>query len=267
MIDFPNPKLNLGLYITGRRTDGYHNIETCFFPVRDWYDVLEILPAQQLSFKATGLNIPDDGKENLCLRAYHLLKSDFDLPPVSIFLHKVLPVGGGLGGGSSDAAFTLKLLNEKFDLGIEQTQLLHYAAQLGSDCPFFILNRPCLAKGRGEILEPIPLNMTGNWLTILVPPVQVSTREAYAGVQLSRPNRPLREILFQPDSWRNELINGFESTIFGRYPLLATLKEQLYAQGAWYASMSGSGACIFGLFYSKPNLSALGEIACWCGRL
>ncbi len=247
MLSFPSVKINLGLYITERRADNYHTISSCFYPV-PWNDVLEVVPSEQFEFIQTGLDIPGKKEDNLCVKAYHLLQSKYNFNPASVHLHKIIPMGAGLGGGSSDAAFTLKALNTLFKLGLSLPQLEEYAAQLGSDCAFFIQNRPVLAGGRGEIMEEVPLDLTGNHLYIVCPPIHISTAEAYKGVRPKAFQEDYRALLYHPASWKASLHNQFEDTLFPLYPQLHEIKQDLYDKGAWYATMSGSGSSIIGLF-------------------
>lgn len=257
MLTFPNCKINLGLHVTAKRPDGYHDLETCFFPI-DWQDALEILPAEELSFSSSGIDIPGDNADNLCLRAYQLLAADHDLPPVRIILQKNIPIGAGLGGGSADASFTLKALNEHFGLHVPTEQLEAYALQLGSDCPFFIRNEPVIARGRGELFEPLSLDLSGYYFLLVNPGIHVSTAQAYAGVKPQAPARPLSEVLAQPVStWRDSLVNDFEASVFAAFPEIARWKERLYALGASYACMSGSGATVFGIFEEKPAMETV----------
>ncbi|HEX9509780.1 MAG TPA: 4-(cytidine 5'-diphospho)-2-C-methyl-D-erythritol kinase [Puia sp.] len=257
MVFFPNCKINLGLKVLRRRGDGFHDLETIFYPLAV-RDVLEIVRSEQLEFTSTGLPIPGDSENNLCLRAYHLLKKDFPLlSPVHIYLHKHIPIGAGLGGGSSDGATMLRLLNASFHLQLPDEKLLEYAAQLGSDCPFFILNKPCLAGGRGEKLAPIELDLEGYSFAIVHPGVHISTAWAFAQCIPHAGGKPVEAIIRQPvDTWAAELINDFEKPILQSYPELKTLKEQLYSQGALYASMTGSGSSFFGIF-EKGQLPSL----------
>jgi len=252
MIVFPNCKINLGLHITGKRADGYHNLQTIFYPVL-LQDILEILPtpaATETTFTPTGLPIAGDRDSNLCLKAYNLLKQDFPiLPFVQIHLHKTIPMGAGLGGGSADGAFTLVLLNKKFDLKLSQQQLIDYALQLGSDCPFFIINKPSYAEGRGELLQPVELNLSAYNLVIVNPGIHVNTGWAFAQLQPATPAKSLQEIIQQPiTTWKDELLNNFEAPVAKAHPAIADIKTQLYQQGAVYASMTGSGSTVFGLF-------------------
>lgn len=254
MIVFPNCKINLGLHILRKRADGYHDLETVFYPVR-FTDILELIPErtttdQQVNYAQSGLDIQGNPLDNLCVKAYLLLKKDYPaLPPVKMHLHKVIPTGAGLGGGSADAAFTLQLLNDYFKLGLSTDQLLHYALSLGSDCPFFILNKPAYATGRGELLEPVSVDLTGYTLVIINPGIHVPTAQAFAGIRPAQPERSLKEIIALPvSSWAYELINDFEKPIFYQYPEIAAIKDELYRAGAVYASMSGSGSTVYGLF-------------------
>lgn len=254
MVVFPHCKINLGLHIISRREDGYHNIETCFYPV-PWTDILEIIKAEKFSFSNSGLDIPGNPKDNLCIKAYQLLQRDFDLAPVQMHLHKVIPTGAGLGGGSSDAAFTLRSLNSIFNLKLSNQQLNDYASQLGSDCSFFVDDKPMFGSSRGEILTPTSLNLKGMFLALVKPDTHVATSEAYAGVKPQRPAITLDEILMLPLSeWRGKLVNDFEQSVFQKYPDIAAIKQELYNQGAVYASMSGSGASVFGIFNSPIEL-------------
>ena len=251
MILFPNAKINVGLRIKSKRADGYHELETIFYPV-NYCDVLEILPSDEIAFTSSGIDIPGDG--NLCLDAYHLLKQDFNIPAVHIHLHKIIPIGAGLGGGSSDAAFTLKGLNDIFDLQLSSEQLRIYAVQIGADCPFFIENKPMLATGIGEVLESIDLDLSAYHIAIVKPDIHVSTAEAYSGVTPKEPLCSLRDLIKSPiKEWQFQ--NDFEQSVFSKHPAIKELKNLLYKQGAVYAAMSGSGSSVYGLFESRPNLN------------
>ncbi len=265
MIVFPNCKINLGLRVTAKRADGYHNIETIFYPV-PLNDVLEIIPYSDTSqnangavFTQTGTMVDGDEKDNLCIKAFHLLKKDFpQLPSVKIHLHKDIPIGAGLGGGSADAAFALKLLNEIFRLHLSTDQLLSYALLLGSDCPFFVLNKPCFAGGRGEIMEPVAATLAGYHLLLVNPAIHINTGWAFSQLNLkaNRTVKSLQSIITSPiASWKTELINDFEQAVFQQYPAIAIIKDRLYQQRALYASMSGSGSTVYGLFDKKPNFA------------
>ncbi|SNS03787.1 4-diphosphocytidyl-2-C-methyl-D-erythritol kinase [Belliella buryatensis] len=253
MISFPNAKINLGLHITAKRKDGYHDIETCMVPI-PLYDALEIILDKKTIFTSTGLPIPGSDKDNLIMKALKLFRKDFnELPHINIHLHKNIPMGAGLGGGSADAAFALKLMNNLFDLHLEDWFLEDYAAQLGSDCPFFIENTPKIATGRGEILEPIDLDLKGTYLLLINPQIHIGTKEAYAGVTPTAPAVDLKAALTDRSRWKDELINDFEASVFPRYPEIDSIKSQLYEMGAFYAAMSGSGSTVFGLFEEKPE--------------
>ncbi len=254
MIAFPVCKINLGLSIISKREDGYHNLETCFYPV-PWCDILEVIPADQTSFSTSGISIPGDEKSNLCLRAYHLLKQDFRLPEVKIHLHKIIPMGAGLGGGSSDGAKTLQLLNDIFQLNLSIDQLLKYASQLGSDCSFFLYDRPMIGTGKGEILRQTSVSLKDYFLVLVKPPVHVSTQQAYANVIPKSVEMPTEEVLRLPIArWKTYLKNDFEDSVFKAQPVIQEIKEQLYSQGAVYASMSGSGSSVFGIFEKSKHL-------------
>jgi 4-diphosphocytidyl-2-C-methyl-D-erythritol kinase len=261
MISFPNCKINLGLHIIGKRDDGYHDLETIFYPVRikDAIEVIEKAPTQ---FSISGLEIGGEEQNNLCLKAYHLLKKDFpQLPPVHMHLHKLIPTGAGLGGGSADGAFTLKLINKKFDLALSEKQLIGYALQLGSDCPFFILDKPCFATGRGELLDQIAVDLSTYKILIVHPGIHISTAWAFSKLSGSRPRRgpgnskSSRETIQQPIStWREELINDFEEPVFSQYPEIKKIKDELYDAGAAYSSMSGSGSSVYGIFRKEDRI-------------
>ncbi|MEO5571960.1 MAG: 4-(cytidine 5'-diphospho)-2-C-methyl-D-erythritol kinase [Bacteroidia bacterium] len=265
MVCFPNSKINLGLNIVEKRSDGYHNIETIFYPVQ-WCDVLEVgswksevgsFPIQsgqeileeKINFSGSGLDVDGDSKNNLCVKAYELLKKDFQLPIIKMHLHKIIPMGAGLGGGSSDAAFTLKLLNELFALKLRHDSLKDYANQIGSDCAFFIDDVPAYASGRGEVLEKINLSLKGYFILIVKPEVHISTVEAYKMIKPQLREKSLKKIIQQPiTDWKNLLKNDFEKSVFEKYPVIAEIKNNMYHQGAVYASMSGSGSAVYGIF-------------------
>ncbi|GAA5043589.1 4-diphosphocytidyl-2-C-methyl-D-erythritol kinase [Marivirga lumbricoides] len=249
MLVFPNAKINLGLNIVSKRTDGYHNISSCFYPI-PVKDALEIIPANKASFESTGLAIPGDPEDNLIWKAYQMLNKDFKLPEMAIILHKAIPMGAGLGGGSANGAFMLKLLNEYFDLKLSDKTLEEYALKLGSDCPFFIQNQPQLVSGRGEIFEPVSLNLKGYFLGLVYPGIHIGTKEAYGGIAPKKPKTSVKEILLKKPigEWENLLKNDFEESVFRLYPNLAILKNKLYDAGAIYASMTGSGSTLYGLF-------------------
>ncbi len=248
MVSFPPCKINLGLQIINKRPDGYHDLLTCFYPV-PWTDILEIIPADQFAFTSSGNSIPGATEDNLCIKAYQLLKQEFDLAPVHIHLHKIIPTGAGLGGGSADAAHMLRLLNTIFQLQLPQQTLMDYAAKLGSDCAFFIQDNPMFGQGRGEILAKISVNLRGNYLVLVKPEIHVSTAEAFAGIRPRRPQHTLEEVFLQPMAdWKTMLKNDFEESVFWKYPVIQALKDKMYGIGAQYASMSGSGSAVFGIF-------------------
>ncbi len=256
MIVFPNCKINLGLQILEKREDGFHNLETVFYPA-PFRDALEISPNDnaEIEFAATGLSVDGDPKNNLCLKAYHLLKKDFpQIPAVKIHLHKVIPMGAGLGGGSADAAFTLSLLNRKFKLNLSTPVLLNYALQLGSDCPFFIINKPCYATGRGEILEEINLDLSNYKIVLINPGIHVNTGWAFSNINPSPSIKNIKTIVQQPvNTWRDELTNDFETAVFTAHPQIKWIKNTLYDSGAVYAAMSGSGSTVLGIFDTGFN--------------
>lgn len=254
MIVFPNAKINLGLHVASRREDGYHNLETVFYPL-PFCDALEVIADDQFSFESTGIAC-GDVTDNLCVKAFQLLKKDFpQLPEVKMHLHKIIPTGGGLGGGSSDGAFTLKLINEKLSLGLNEAKLSEYALQLGSDCPFFIINKPCLASGRGEILSKIPLSLQGYFLLMIMPGIHISTKNIFQRIQISKPKVSFTEVIHLPTGeWQQHLKNDFETVVFGMYPELKQIKEEIYNAGAIYASMTGTGSTVYGLFKERISL-------------
>jgi 4-diphosphocytidyl-2-C-methyl-D-erythritol kinase len=253
MISFPNCKINLGLYVTAKRPDGYHNLETIFFPI-PFTDVLEFIPGEHMQFNTTGLSVPVEPGQNLCLKAYQLLKTKHpSLPPLHIHLHKVIPMGAGLGGGSADAAFMLSMLNRYFQLGMAETALMDLALQLGSDCPFFIWNKPAFATGRGEMLEPVALHLSGMSIALVNPGIHVSTAQAFAGIRPRDPKIQLKQRILEPVSqWRSWLSNDFEQSVALKYREINFIKDHLYEKGALYASMTGSGSTVYGIFDALP---------------
>ena len=255
MIAFPNCKINLGLNVIAKRSDGYHDLQTILLPV-PVNDTLEIIPSEKTSLALTGLQIEGAPGSNLCIKAYELLRSKFSLPPVQIHLHKVIPAGSGLGGGSSDAAFTLQLLNQKFNLGLALNELIDLAAELGSDCPFFILNRPAYGTGRGDMLQPLDLSQLNPYFGLIVSPgLHISTAWAFQQIVPKPSAEPLREVIKNPlANWKLILGNDFEEPVFGLYPELSEIKAQLYKAGALYASLSGSGSALYGLFETLPTI-------------
>lgn len=269
MISFPPCKINIGLNVLSKRPDGYHDIETCFYPV-PWTDILEIIPSETLTLTYSGLPIPGDATDNLCLKAYEILKKDFDISPVKIHLHKVIPTGAGLGGGSSNAAYTLRLLSSIFNLTLNTNQLKSYASQLGSDCAFFIEDSPMIGTGRGEILNRIQLKLNGKFIVLIKPDVHVSTAEAYAGVkpQLNPENLSVDLTKTDLSEWRDLVKNDFEESVFRNHPFLREIKLKLYKHGAAYASMSGSGSAVYGIFEKSADLKDLFQNSTyWSGTL
>lgn len=260
MITFPNAKINLGLNIVEKRPDGYHNLETVFYPVA-LEDALEIneVPKTESKEKCQlhqyGTPIAGNPQDNLVVKAYHLLDSEFGLPPVEIHLYKHIPSGAGLGGGSSDAAFMLKLLNEKFLLSLSDEKLEDYAVRLGADCPFFIANKPVYAEGTGNLFSPIPLSLKGYRILLIKPDIFVSTREAFSHITPQRPAIALKDVVSQPVSeWKELMVNDFEKSVFPQHPQIEAIKNELYQQGAIYAAMSGSGSSVFGLFEATVTI-------------
>jgi 4-diphosphocytidyl-2-C-methyl-D-erythritol kinase len=252
MLSFPNCKINLGLHVTRRRDDGYHDLETVFYPL-PLKDALEIIrgTGDTVQFNQTGLAIAGDSDSNLCVRAWQLLKKDFpELPGINMHLHKTISIGAGLGGGSADGAFALALLNRLFQLGIDPTRLESYALQLGSDCPFFIRNRPTLATGRGEVMTDVELDLSAYSFVMVNPGIHVSTAEAFKGITPRQPARSIRDIVQLPvEEWKQAgLTNDFEAPVCNQYPVISAIKKSLYAAGASYASMTGSGSSVYGIF-------------------
>ncbi|MDR1273269.1 MAG: 4-(cytidine 5'-diphospho)-2-C-methyl-D-erythritol kinase [Odoribacteraceae bacterium] len=260
MIVYPNAKINVGLFVAGKRPDGFHDIETIFYPVGA-RDILEVNLAPgrggECLFRCTGLDAGEAG-DNLVARAHRLLAADFDLPPVRVHLHKQVPAGAGLGGGSSDAAFALVALNDLCGLALSRGQLLDYAARLGSDCPFFIYNRPVLARGRGEVMTPVDLSLDRYRVAIVKPAGGVSTVEAY---RLVRPRATLPDLAglasLPPGRWRGKVVNDFEEAILPLLPESRRVKERLEEAGAVYASMTGSGSAVYALFDRPVDVAAL----------
>lgn len=273
MITFPNAKINLGLNITEKRSDGYHNLETVFYPV-PLEDALEVHVLNSLDQKfalhISGIEVAGSIESNLVVKAYLLLEKEFQLPPIDIHLFKHIPSGAGLGGGSADAAFMLKLLNDRFSLNITDNDLEAYAATLGADCAFFIKNTPTYACGIGNIFSPVTLSLKGYRLMIIKPDIFVSTREAFSQIKPHHPKHLLKEVIAQPvTEWKEFLVNDFEESVFPQYPAIREIKEELYQQGAVYAAMSGSGSSVFGLFNSEaafPQIE-IKDAFCFQGEL
>lgn len=248
MITFPNAKINLGLNVVERRSDGYHNIETLFYPVA-LSDILEVLPGHDFLFETSGFHLDSEPEKNLVVKAYLLLKQKYDLPPVKIHLHKVIPFGAGLGGGSSDAAFMLKLLNQIFEIGLSAAQLKTIASEIGADCPFFIANQPAFATGTGNQLVAIDLDLSRYQLVLVKPPFGVNTANAYKVIKPYRQSTSIKDIVTGPiETWKDNLKNDFEKPVFEVFPEIESIKQSLYDLGAIYASMSGSGSAVFAFF-------------------
>jgi len=256
MVLFPNAKINLGLNVVQKRPDGYHDLETVFYPV-NLKDALEVIESSESSFHLSGLPVNGNTDDNLCLKAYKLLKKHFpDLPCVTIYLHKAIPMGAGLGGGSANGAFMLSILNDKFQLHLTQQQLINFALQLGSDCPFFIINKPCFATGRGENLLSAEVDLSAYKIILVNPGIHISTKAAFSDLIPGIPEKSIRQIISQPIStWKNELVNDFEMNVFKLFPQIKEIKNNLYNAGAIYASMTGSGSTIFGIFEANVHLN------------
>ncbi|HET6226908.1 MAG TPA: 4-(cytidine 5'-diphospho)-2-C-methyl-D-erythritol kinase [Bacteroidia bacterium] len=262
MITFPNAKINIGLNIIEKRPDQFHNLESVFYPIQ-LKDALEVIENKSkgvtgIQFTSSGISIPGTNEDNLCCKAYHLIRADYFMPPVTVHLLKNIPIGAGLGGGSADAAFFIKLLNDAFELGISWGELHHYARQLGSDCSFFISNKPVFAEEKGDTYEPVNLDLSSYFIALVYPNIHVNTSTAYSMVKPTKPSRSLEEdILTLPiDKWKHYIQNDFETSVFAAHPYIKTVKEQLYAKGAVYAAMSGSGSSVYGLFREPTNLKS-----------
>ncbi len=260
MISFPNSKINLGLHILDKRPDGFHNLETVFYPaaIKDALEIVENKEPGAAAFNWSSSGNPIEGKEedNLCIKAFQLIKKDHpQLPNIRMHLHKNIPSGAGLGGGSADAASTLQLINSTFGLDISAEKMLEYALNLGSDCPFFLLNKPCIATGRGEIVEPVDVNLSTYKILVVNPGIHVNTGWAFGQLRISVQKREsLATIVQLPvNEWKHRLVNDFESPVFAAHPAIKQIKETLYQQGALYAAMSGSGSSVFGIFEKEAS--------------
>lgn len=266
MVVFPNAKINLGLRILEKRDDGYHNICSLFYPV-NYRDALEITPSEKFSFTQTGLTVKGSDEENLCFKAYRLISESFPLAPISIHLHKAIPMGAGLGGGSSDAAFTLIAINKLFHLNLSSVQLQKYASILGADCPFFINNTPSIGRNIGDVLKPIQFSLSGYLIALITPNIDISTKEAYNGVHISGNDDLEKTINSGINNWKDSLINDFEYHIFNKFPVLKKIKSKLYDGGAIYAGMSGSGSSLYGIFTERKELNVEGFPVKWIDTL
>ena len=280
MVGFANCKINLGLRVIGKRDDGFHNLETVFYPV-NLCDAVEIVKADKLSIQISGINVDGHISDNLCIEAYKLLAKDFDIPPVSIYLHKNIPVGAGLGGGSSDAANTIKLLNTLFELNLSLEKMEDYARRLGSDCAFFVQNKPVFANEKGDRFHPIEIYLSKYFILLVKPEVFVNTKYAYSLLSqknnystelhreyLNTQNSILKTITKPISIWKAELVNDFEEPIFEKFPELRSIKEKMYNSGAIYASMSGSGSAMYGIYETEPEIKHFQNYQfVWAGKL
>lgn len=267
MITFPNAKINLGLNIIEKRPDGYHNLETIFYPI-NLQDALEVTLREngdeEYTLHISGILLDGEPENNLVVKAYKLLKRDFlQLPPIDIHMYKHIPAGAGLGGGSSDAAHMMKLLNEKFSLRLAPEEMEKYAVQLGADCAFFIRNKPVFASGTGNVFESVELSLKGYHIIIIKPDIFVSTREAFSQIKPERPKISLKEVVKQPiETWKEDMKNDFEDSVFRKFPEIAAIKDELYDLGAVYAAMSGSGSSVYGIF--KEPIENVEDKFCRC---
>ena len=260
MINFPIAKINLGLNVVSKRDDGYHNLETVFYPV-PIKDALEVFPMEdgfpsdvRCDLKVTNLFIDGDEQKNLVVKAYNMIAQDYELPRVHVHLYKYIPTQAGMGGGSSNCAYMIRLLNERFSLGMSDEKMIGYAARLGADCAFFIKAQPAYAEGIGEKLQPISIDLSGCKMLVVRPNIPVSTKEAFSLITPQVPKKNCLDIVRQPiETWKDELVNDFERSVFAIHPEIGRLKEMMYEQGAVYAAMSGSGSSVFGLFSDTPD--------------
>ncbi len=257
---YPNAKINIGLNVTARRPDGYHNIETVFYPInlQDTLHLASSGTSDDYNFSAAGIELSGDTEDNLIIKALRLMRTEYNIPPLDISLHKQIPFGAGLGGGSSDAAFMLKALNELFELNASPEKLEELAAMIGADCPFFIRNEPVFAEGIGNIFTPVELSLKNYYIALIKPHIFISTPQAFAGISPQQPETSLKELIALPvEAWKNRIVNDFEASVFKKHPAIAAIKEELYRLGAIYASMSGSGSSVYGIFSEEPLYSPL----------
>ena len=274
MISFPSAKINIGLNVIEKRSDGFHNIESVFYPVK-LCDVLEVITNEKsvkgsAKLFASGITIDGNNDDNLCIKAFNLLAKDFNLPAADIYLHKIIPTGAGLGGGSADAAFLIRLLNDKYKLGLDDEALCSYASKVGSDCTFFIKNKSMYVEGRGEKLSEIDLSLSGYKIWIIKPDFHMSTPEAYALIKASVPERKIIDIIKNDpvEKWKNNLVNAFEKAVSSKHPLINQIKDFFYSSGAVYSSMTGSGSAVYGLFKKLPeNKHPFNNVFSWRGEL
>ena len=267
MLTYSNAKINIGLNIVEKRPDGFHNIETVFFPIgmRDAIEIADSKEDTDYTFSASGIPIDIDACENIVVKAYNLIREKYNFPAQDIHLHKSIPFGAGLGGGSANAAYMIKLLNQKFDLKMTDSEMEELVSQLGSDCAFFIKNKPAFAIEKGEKLTTIELDLKGYYILLIKPDIHISTPEAYANIKPNKPEKSLQQLIQEPiENWKTTIKNDFEGSIFPKHPLLAEIKEELYEEGAIYAAMSGSGSSMFGIFKDEPQiLPQWGKHFCW----
>jgi 4-diphosphocytidyl-2-C-methyl-D-erythritol kinase len=264
MIVFPNCKINIGLYITAKRQDGFHDVQTIFYPIKNFYDSLEIVEASEFSCTTTGIDLTIANEDNIVVKAFRLLQSQYNLPNIAIALHKYIPHGAGLGGGSADAAFMLQLCNSYFNLQLSTENLLQLSASLGSDCAFFIHNTPCIGLGRGEVLQPIALDLSSYFICIIKPKIYISTADAFKHITPQQPGISLQDAIQQPiQFWQQTITNQFEEGIFAQHPTLASIKQQLINEGASYAAMSGTGSTIYGIFDAKKIIEIPNATTYW----
>jgi 4-diphosphocytidyl-2-C-methyl-D-erythritol kinase len=257
MLTFANAKINLGLFLTEKRADNYHNLQTVFYPIKI-HDVVELVDSSETSMLIKGIDIPGDATDNLCLKAFKTLQADFNLPHQQIILLKNIPVGAGLGGGSSDAAFLVKLVNQKFNLGLNDEQMEAYVRPLGADCAFFIKNKPTYAFAKGDEFEELAIDLSTYYLVLVKPPVHVSTVQAYSKVKVKQPSTSLKDLIHLPlQDWQAHVLNDFEPSVFESYPQIDEIKTKLYQSGAKFALMSGSGSSVFAIFEKEMKLPDL----------
>jgi 4-diphosphocytidyl-2-C-methyl-D-erythritol kinase len=257
MLAFANAKINLGLFLTEKRKDGYHNLQTVFYPVKI-FDVVEIIDANSTTFRSSGIEIPGNAEDNSCLSAFARLQAEFKLPNQQITLLKNIPIGAGLGGGSADAAFLIKLVNQKFNLGLTKDKMQDYARGIGADCAFFIENKPIYAFAKGDEFEEISIDMSSYFLVLIKPAIHVSTVEAYRNVKVSEPSKTLKEVINLPlADWKTNIFNDFEESVFAAHPQIDEIKTKLYASGATFALMSGSGSSVYAIFEKPVKLPEL----------